>query len=242
MPSLTRDGRGGSYTERYELGLYSQVVCSAFRLRFRRLYDNFPITFLMGPGKEPRKRFLSTPEISPHPSQGGDPDTRINRHIETVLDNTKLPHFGMSPATPRDHMRGADNVSRVSVPKCFLFTPLHVYLGRGRGAELSLHRLLRRSKDDIVYLSHALVFHIGHLTGLWEDDPRMMASGDHINATSRALSRTLFPFHYPLFVNHPQAPFDMKRKIRAALPPATVVRMSNITHCRSSAQVSERAR
>lgn len=61
-----------------------------------------------------------------------------------------------------------------------------------------------------------------------------MSSGELINATSRALSRTLFVFHYLLFANHPRAPFDLKQKIRAAPPSAAVDHMFNVTFGRLS--------
>ena len=84
-------------------------------------------------------------------------------------------------------------------------------------------------------LANALISRINYLTSLlWEDDPRIMASDDLINATSRALSRTLFVFHYLLFANHPQAPFDLKRKIRAAPPSAAMDHMFNVTFGRLS--------
>ena len=76
---------------------------------------------------------------------------------------------------------------------------------------------------------------MNHLTGLlWEDDPRVMSSDELINATSQALSRTLLVFHYLLFANHPQAPFDLKRKIRAAPPSAAIDHMFNVTFGRLS--------
>jgi len=76
---------------------------------------------------------------------------------------------------------------------------------------------------------------MNYLTNLlWEDDPRIMSSDELINATSRALSRTLFVFHYLLFANHPQAPFDLKRKIRAAPPSAAIDHMFNVTFGRLS--------
>ena len=76
---------------------------------------------------------------------------------------------------------------------------------------------------------------MNHLTGLlWEDDPRIMSSEELINATSRALSRTLFVFHYLLFANRPQVPVDRKRKIRAAPPSAAIDRMFNVTFYRLS--------
>jgi len=71
---------------------------------------------------------------------------------------------------------------------------------------------------------------MNHLTSLlWEDDPWTTLSDELINTTSRALSRTLFVFHYLLFANHPQAPFDLKRKIRAAPPSAAIDHMFNVT-------------
>ena len=67
-----------------------------------------------------------------------------------------------------------------------------------------------------------------------EGDPRVMSSEELINSTSRALSRTLFVFHYLLFANHPQAPFDLKRKIQAAPPSAAIDHMFNVTFGRLS--------
>jgi hypothetical protein len=55
-----------------------------------------------------------------------------------------------------------------------------------------------------------------------------------IKVTSRALSRTLFVFHYLLFANHPQAPFDLKQKIQAAPPSAAIDHMFNVTFGRLS--------
>lgn len=76
---------------------------------------------------------------------------------------------------------------------------------------------------------------MNHLTSLlWEDDPRIMSSEELINTTARALSRTLFVFHYLLFVNHPHAPFDLKRKIRAAPPSAAIDHMFSVTFGRLS--------
>ena len=72
------------------------------------------------------------------------------------------------------------------------------------------------------------------LTSLWEDDPRIMFSDELINTTSRALSRTLFVFHYLLFANHPQPPFDLKQKIQAAPPPGAIDHMFNVTFGRLS--------
>ena len=84
-------------------------------------------------------------------------------------------------------------------------------------------------------LTNALTSRMHHLTSLiWEDDPRTILSSELINTTSRALSRTLFVFHYLLFANHPQAPFDLKRKIRAAPPPAAIDHMFNVTFGRLS--------
>ena len=93
-------------------------------------------------------------------------------------------------------------------------------------------RMILLSSDT---LANALISRINHLTGLiWEDDPRIMSSDDLINATSQALSRTLFVFHYLLFANHPQAPFDLKRKIRAAPPSAAMDHMFNVAFGRLS--------
>ena len=79
-------------------------------------------------------------------------------------------------------------------------------------------------------LTNALISRMNHLTSLlWEDDPWATLSDELINTTSRALSRTLFVFHYLLFANHPQAPFDLKRKIRAAPPSAAIDHMFNVT-------------
>ena len=76
---------------------------------------------------------------------------------------------------------------------------------------------------------------MNHLTNLlWEDDTRTISSDELINTTSRALSRTLFVFHYLLFANHPQAPFDLKRKIRAAPSSAAIDHMFNVTFGRLS--------
>ena len=84
-------------------------------------------------------------------------------------------------------------------------------------------------------LTNALISRMNHLTSLlWEDDPRIMSSGELINSTSRALSRTLFVFHYLLFASHPQAPFDLKRKIQAAPPSAAIDHMFNVTFGRLS--------
>ena len=69
---------------------------------------------------------------------------------------------------------------------------------------------------------------------LWEDDPRIMFCDELINTTSRALSRTLFVFHYLLFANHPQPPFDLKQKIQAAPPSAAIDHMFNVTFGRLS--------
>jgi len=76
---------------------------------------------------------------------------------------------------------------------------------------------------------------MNHLASLlWEDDPQTMSSDELINTTSRALSRTLFVFHYLLFANHPQGPFDLKRKIRAAPPSSAIDHMFNVTFGRLS--------
>jgi len=61
-----------------------------------------------------------------------------------------------------------------------------------------------------------------------------MFSDELTEATIRALSRTLFVFHYLLFANHPQASFDLKRKIRAAPPSAAMDHMFNVTFGRLS--------
>ena len=61
-----------------------------------------------------------------------------------------------------------------------------------------------------------------------------MFSDELINTTSRALSRTLFVFHYLLFANHPQPPFDLKQKIQAAPPSAAIDHMFNVTFGRLS--------
>lgn len=84
-------------------------------------------------------------------------------------------------------------------------------------------------------LTNALISRVHHLTSLlWEDDRRIMSSHELITATSRALSRTLFVFHYLLFANHPQPPFDLKRKIRDASPSAAIDHMFNVTFGRLS--------
>jgi hypothetical protein len=84
-------------------------------------------------------------------------------------------------------------------------------------------------------LTIALISRLNHLTGiLWEDDPRTMSSNGLIDTTSRALSRTLFVFHYLLFASHPQPPLDLKRKIRAAPPSAAIDHMFNVTFGRLS--------
>ena len=76
---------------------------------------------------------------------------------------------------------------------------------------------------------------MNHLTSLlWESDPRTMSSDELMNSTSWALSRALVVFHYLLFANHPQAPFDLKRKIRAAPPSAAIDHMFNVTFGRLS--------
>ena len=88
------------------------------------------------------------------------------------------------------------------------------------------------SSDTVVT---ALISRMNHLTSLlWENDPRTMSSDELINTTSRALSRTLFVFHYLLFANHPHASFDLKRKIRAAPPSAAIDHMFNVTFGRLS--------
>ena len=84
-------------------------------------------------------------------------------------------------------------------------------------------------------LTSALISRIHHLTSLlWEDDRRITSSDELANTTSRALSRTLFVFHYLLFANHPQPPFDLKRKIRDAPPSAAIDHMFNVTFGRLS--------
>ena len=61
-----------------------------------------------------------------------------------------------------------------------------------------------------------------------------MSSDELINTTIRTLNRTLFVFHYLLFANQPQAPFDLKQKIRAAPPSVTTDHMFNVMFGRLS--------
>ena len=61
-----------------------------------------------------------------------------------------------------------------------------------------------------------------------------MFSDKLINTTSRTLSRILFVFHYLLFANHSQPPFDLKPKIQVVPPSAAIDHMFNVTFSRLS--------
>jgi len=206
----------------------------------------FLITFLtrvVYSGKELYKRFLSIPGTNPSPSQGGDLDIGIDPDVEIVQEDVKLPHLECLCLHLGDHTRDNDEVGRVST----LITAIShlctcTQAERARNGIVTViatlavaheeARTILLSSDTLI---NALISRINYLTSLiWEDDPQTMCSSELINITSRALSRTLFVFHYLLFANHPQAPFDLKRKIRAAPPSAAIDHMFNVTFGRLS--------
>ena len=77
-------------------------------------------------------------------------------------------------------------------------------------------------------------FRVNRLTGLlWEEHP-WKTPPDDIPAMSRTFGRTLSIFHRLLFANHPQAPFDLERKIRPAPPSTGVDHVPNVMFGRIS--------
>jgi len=206
----------------------------------------FLITFptrVVYSGKELYKRFLSIPGTNPNPSQGRDLGPGIDPDIEIVQEDVRLPHLECLCLHLGDHTRDSDEVRCVSA---LIAAISHIctciQAERARNGIVTViatlvvaheeARAILLSSDTLV---NALISRMNHLTSLvWEDDPRTMSSGELINTTSRALSRTLFVFHYLLFANHPQAPFDLKRKIHAAPPSAAIDHMFNVTFGRLS--------
>ena len=202
---------------------------------------------LSHPGKELYKRFLSVPGTNLTPSQGGDLDMAADPDVEIIHEDAKLPHLECLCLHLGDHTRDTEDVSPVSVFKTahklsHFCVRIFIQAERARNgivtviASLALaHEEARAILLSSDTLTNALTSRMHHLTSLiWEDDPRTILSSELINTTSRALSRTLFVFHYLLFANHPQAPFDLKRKIRAAPPPAAIDHMFNVTFGRLS--------
>jgi len=149
---------------------------------------------------------------------GADPD------IEIVQENVKLPHLECLCLHLGDHTRDTEDAERARNAIVTVIASLAVAHEEARTILLSSDTL-----------TNALISRVHHLTSLlWEDDRRITASDELINVTSRALSRTLFVFHYLLFANHPQPPFDLKQKIRDAQPSAAVDHMFNVTFGRLS--------
>ncbi|KAF9648584.1 hypothetical protein BDM02DRAFT_3115205 [Thelephora ganbajun] len=174
--------------------------------------------------KELYKRFLSVPGTNPNSSQGGGLDTEIDPDIEIVPEDVRLPYLECLCLHLGDHTRDTDDAEHARNGIITVIATLAVAHEEARAILLSSETL-----------TNALISRLNHLTSLlWEDDPRTMSSDELINTTSRALSRTLFVFHYLLFANHPQAPFDLKRKIRAAPPSAAIDHMFNVTFGRLS--------
>jgi hypothetical protein len=184
------------------------------------------------------------PGTSLTPSQGGDLDVAADPDIEIVREDAKLPHLECVCLHLGDHTRDTEDVSPVSVVKRHKLSHFCTYIQaeRARNGTVNVIASLAVAHEEAraVLLSsdtptNAPVSRMHHLTSLiWEDDPRTIVSNELINTTSRALSRTLFVFHYLLFANHPQAPFDLKRRIRAARPPAAIDHMFNVTFGRLS--------
>ena len=206
----------------------------------------FLITFptrVVYSGKELYKRFLAIPGTNPRPSQGRDLDPGIDPDIEIVQEDVRLPHLECLCLHLGDHTRDSDEVRCVSaLIAAISYVRTCIQAERARNGIVTViatlavaheeARAILLSSDTLI---NALISRMNHLTSLvWEGDPRTMSSGELINTTSRALSRTLFVFHYLLFANHPQAPFDLKRKIHAAPPSAAIDHMFNVTFGRLS--------
>lgn len=169
------------------------------------------------------KRFLSIPGAN-NSSQGGDLDLAADPDIEIVDEDVKIPHLECLCLHLGDHTRDGEEAENARNGIVTVIATLAIAHEEARAILLSSDTL-----------ANALISRMNHLTSLiWENDPRTMSSDSLINTTSRALSRTLFVFHYLLFANHPQAPFDLKRKIRAAPPSAAIDHMFNVTFGRLS--------
>lgn len=187
------------------------------------LYGALRALALFTSRKELYKRFLSIPGSNLTPSQGGDLDMATDPDIEVVQD-IKLPHLECLCLHLGDHTRNTEDAESARNGIVTVIATLAVAHQEARAVLLSSDTL-----------ASALISRMHHLTSLlWEDDPRTISSDELVNTTSRALSRTLFVFHYLLFANHPQAPFDLKRKIRAAPPSAAIDHMFNVTFGRLS--------
>jgi len=194
-------------------------------------------------GKELYKRFLSIPGTNPNPSQGGDLGLEVDPDIEIVQEDAKLPHLECLCLHLGDHTRDSDEVIHVStVIAAISHVCTCVQAERVRNGIVTVIATLAVAHEEARAillssdtLANALISRLNHLASLLlEDDPRIMSSDELVNTTTRALSRTLFVFHYLLFANHPQAPFDLKRKIRAAPPSAAIDHMFNVTFGRLS--------
>ena len=165
-------------------------------------------------------------------------------HIEFVQEDVTLPHLERLCLHLGDHSRDNDDVNHVSIFNHHLpshsCTCIQVECTRNRivtgiatlAVAYEEARAVSLSSDT---LANALVSRLNHLTSLlWEDSVRTMPSDEVINDTSRALNRTLSVFHYLLFANHLQAPFDLIQKIKAAPLSAARDHMFNVTFGRLS--------